>query len=349
MNLPDDGNLKFPHGKHVAELQKRKGVGNIEETCLYCHNPQPDGKTFSAISFDDHCAACHLTGSDATPWLAVGPAREAGVESLEQIRRRHEPGTDWSFYMSAAEFRSRGSNVQKSRVRHADAWIMENLRQLRRVLYPEGGLSELLLASADAPSHDSRVLHREALQQLRSYADGLRARPEQEIQQELDSITRLIGGLEKRLEHPYASIDETRFALADVATNPDLSGQQVEAIKTAAGNLTQPCVKCHVVENAAIVRVQKNQQALRRAEFNHRDHIVQTRCLDCHRSIPIAELAAQTDHPGHAGDRAEIQNLPTIDLCRDCHRPDQAADNCVTCHQFHPDKSRRSQLLLHID
>ena len=87
----------------------------------------------------------------------------------------------------------------------------------------------------------------------------------------------------------------------------------------------------------------------RRAEFDHRAHILQRRCLDCHAEIPIAENAEAVGPVDASLDRAEIQNVPGIDTCRECHRPEVAPTQCVTCHFFHPNKSRRSELLLYLD
>ena len=43
-------------------------------------------------------------------------------------------------------------------------------------------------------------------------------------------------------------------------------------------------------------------------------------------------------------DRAEIQNVPSIALCRQCHSRNEAPSRCTSCHLFHPDKSHWSNL-----
>ena len=35
--------------------------------------------------------------------------------------------------------------------------------------------------------------------------------------------------------------------------------------------------------------------------------------------------------------------------CQECHQPDLASNRCTNCHLFHPNKSRRSHLLLYLD
>ena len=74
-------------------------------------------------------------------------------------------------------------------------------------------------------------------------------------------------------------------------------------------------------------------------------------CLDCHTDIPIADgiYAEDLRSAETETDRAAIQNLPRIENCQECHEPRQASNRCVTCHYFHPNKSRRSELLLYLD
>ena len=101
-----------------------------------------------------------------------------------------------------------------------------------------------------------------------------------------------------------------------------------------------------------IARVQEDQRTLRRAEFNHRAHIIEVRCLECHTRIPITEnldASISLYEIDPASDHAGILNLPGIEVCRECHNPRLASDRCTTCHLFHPDQSRRSELVLYVD
>ena len=179
---------------------------------------------------------------------------------------------------------------------------------------------------------------------------GLRSRPEPEIQAELGRIDKLLAGVERALEDPYTPLDETEFLLALDAPRRDLGDEQKAELEQLVDQLTQPCQQCHKIERATIARVQKDQDVLHRAEFNHRAHVLQVRCLDCHTEIPIADgiLDAGGSSAESPVDRAAIQNLPRIEVCQECHRPDVSSNRCVTCHEFHPDKSRRSDLLLYL-
>ena len=320
-----------------------------EQACLYCHNAEADGKSFQAVDFDRHCDACHLTVTSGTPALPVAADGAAGVTTLEGIVAEAGPGTRWALFTDPGEFRQRGANVSKTPVHHRDPWVLENLRRLRGQLYRDGGLADLLIATADAPDGELRDLYREAVATLQEQALGLRGAARPDVQAELRRIDELLAQLERRIEDPYAPLDETRFLLALEERNPDLDDQARAELETLVTDLTEPCVECHRVENATIARVQKDQRVLRRAEFDHRAHIIQRRCLECHTEIPIEQWLESSEGMDESVDRAEIQNLPRIEACQECHAPRLVSDSCVTCHLFHPNKSRRSELLLYLE
>ncbi len=348
-NIPDDDALAFTHIHHTREIMESQGLFDVERACLYCHSPKPDGKSFQPVDFDRHCDACHLTANTTTARLPIegdGP----GVTTLETLIERQAPGTRWALFANPNEYRQVGSRVSKSPVHHNDDWILYNLRRLRRALYPDAGLAELLRASADAPAGEVETLYSEAVATLKDYAEGLRSRPEPEIQAELQRIEQLLAGVERALEDPYAPLDETEFLLALDKPRPDLGDEAIEEIELLVDQLTQPCQTCHRIERATIARVQKDQDILHRAEFNHRAHILQVRCLDCHTEIPIADGIQDGDiQSGESPvDQAAIQNLPRIESCQECHQQKVSSNRCVTCHEFHPDKSRRSDLLLYV-
>ncbi len=349
-NLPDDDALAFTHTRHVNEVMERGGLEDVEQACLSCHHPRPEGKSFQPIAFDRHCDVCHLTTSMRTPPLPVRSAATgpAGVETLEAIQQRGGPATQWAYFLNPNEFRRLGDRVVKGPLYHRDPWVLENLRGLRRALYPEAGLADLLTTSPDVPLNELATLYREAIATLKGQVRGLRARPEPEVQEELARLGALLEELERRLDDPYAPLDEARFLLALGPASSSLSETEVEQIEALVTALTEPCQQCHRVDNATIARVRQDQRTLRRAEFNHRAHIVQRRCLDCHGEIPVSEFLGKSEPAQASLDRAAIHNLPRIESCQECHNPKLASNRCVTCHLFHPDQSRRSQLLLYI-
>ncbi|MDZ7268649.1 MAG: cytochrome c family protein [candidate division KSB1 bacterium] len=348
---PDDSTLRFTHLRHVAEVAKREQLTDRERACLYCHNPRPDGRHFEPIAFDTHCSACHLKPNSESAALPIRmPGDTApGVELLEDLRRRGGPARAALQNISPAEFQIKpGNRVVKSPLRHADPWILENLRTLRRMLYPENGLTDLLRAGSPATASAPALqpVYEEALQTLRRQAEALRARPEPEMQRELARVDSLLRVAQNKIRRQDFAVQDARLFQAAAKADPRVSPAQAEAILGLVDNLTRRCQRCHVVANAAIQRVQKDQRILWRAEFDHRAHILQRRCLECHTAIPMLEPAAAAAPPA---DHAAIQNVPGIDNCRGCHNAVETSNRCITCHDYHPNKSNRASMLLYVD
>lgn len=340
---PERTGLRFAHGEHVEEVMTVHALVDVERACLHCHNPQPDGRGFAPIAFDRHCDACHLTVDTVTPRLPLADdaAGTVGVASLDDIRRRGGADTDWARFTNPNEFRRVGSRVSKSPVHHRDPWILDNLRRLRQRLHPDAGLADLLVTTPDAPAHEVEGMYREAVDTLRRQALGLRNRPEPEIQADLARIEAILAELERQLADPYVALDETELLVAldgAVAVGP---GEAAE-IDDLVASLTSPCTVCHEVVRATIARVQHRQDQLRRADFDHRAHILQSRCLDCHSTVPTTKAGSEDPR-----DRTEFQHLPPIETCQECHNERLASDRCVTCHRFHPDQHRKSDFLLY--
>lgn len=343
----DDAGLIFGHAMHVHEVADRSGALDLERACLYCHVPTQDGKAFEAIDFDRSCDACHLTADLATTRL---PARDPsdpasiGVDTLDTILARGGPDSQWALFANPGEYRQVGRRVSKSPLHHGDPWILANLRNLRRQLYPDAGLADLLVASGEVEPDQLRLLYREAIETLEGRARGLRNQPDPALQAELTSIDGVLEALRIALRDPYTPLDETAFLLALDAPRAELTSEQVDELETLIGDLTQHCSTCHVVEKATIGRVQKDQRTFRRAHFDHAAHALQSRCMDCHGAIPIPPLGETVVDDER--DRAEVHNLPRIELCRTCHTPSLASDSCATCHFFHPDKTHRTAFVL---
>lgn len=347
----DNSNLIFPHVLHVNEIRRTEDVADIEKTCLYCHNAADNGKQFQPINFEQHCDACHLSTRDATPFIPVSNTlgETPGVATLQTIQNQQRPGTRWAFYMNPAEFNSRGTTIQKRPLYHEDPWVLENLRRLRQALYPSSGLEDLIQTTADLDVKDTKLLYEEAVETLRLYSEELRNQPERAIQEELRDAEELLREVEQRLQDPYAPLDETKFLVSSAERNESFSESTIAAYDRVINQLTTACQTCHIVEKSTIKRAQDDQKTFIRAEFDHRAHIIQTRCLDCHNTIPIREMAILDSIPPPSVDRAEIHNLPSITNCQSCHANDQASNTCITCHQFHPDKSSHTNLLLYVD
>ncbi len=356
-HVADDSTLKFTHIRHVQEVVKREKLVDVERACLYCHNPQPEGKRFAPIAFETHCQTCHLTTNVETPALRMFNNDEPntpGVITLEAMKSNGSPRALAATFISPNNFVIKpGNRMVKTRVQHEDPWIMENLRRLREKFYPAGEFDELLKTSGGLSSSNkmlfTRQVYEEALETLQTYAAGLRSRPEPEVQLELVRVDSLIKATRNKLQRGGAELQ-----LAMPMSKKNGAAAPRAEVDDFVNNLTKPCQECHMVSEASIRRVQKDQTVFARAEFNHRAHILQSRCLDCHTEIPI--LAAKSDSAANgttvlakAKDRAAIQNLPRIENCQTCHSATETSNRCVTCHVFHPNKTQRTSMLLYLE
>jgi hypothetical protein len=353
---PDDAGLAFTHIRHVDRVMEDRGTGDLEAACLACHLPTADARGFEPMAFATQCANCHLGAEvegaelpiQLTDQLLVDEANGVvslalGVETLETIRVRQGPGERWALDMSVAQFDADDGYVVKRATAHEDPWVTHNLQRLRRAVYPMGGLSDLLLMSADVRPEDEEVLYQEALSTLREYADGLRGRSEAWVQAELLELDRLAADLQARLADDTTTLNDARFRLN--RPDPRLEQSHLDEIDAFANEVAAPCLTCHTVRHGTIDRVRPAQGVLRRATFDHGAHVLQRGCLDCHTAIPF-EAHLGGDGPVDAAlDNAAIQNLPAVGECRQCHTPDLASDGCLTCHDFHPRSDVRSRLL----
>ena len=353
---PDDSSLIFTHVRHmkfVSEKLAKSGITYLEQSCLYCHNPREDGKSFEPLDFDRQCGDCHLPVTSETASLPVlDPANpmSPGVETLAMIQARRGPGTRWAFYTNPNEFTvSGGGRVKKSPVYHADPWVLENLKLIRRMLYADPGLSELLASIGSTSQPRTREQYLEAIATLQAHVDELRSRPEQEVQDDVALLDDYLKQLRAKIVRMSVTLTPGAFDLAMSPENQNITPAQKGAFEDLAFKLTKPCLVCHVVDKAAIQAVQKDQRVLRRAEFSHRAHIVDRRCLECHTGIPVTKEMAGGKPLGPLADRAAIQNIPGRENCIACHTSSKASNTCVSCHSFHPNKSNRSNLKLFVD
>jgi hypothetical protein len=339
--LEESANLKFTHVIHVRRVMERDSLPEAEAACLSCHVPASDGRSFQPISYAKSCDGCHLDG-ESTPFVPLRGGGQPGVVTLDEIRRSGTPGTQWADHWNANEVAVQGSIARKRPVYHADPWILENLRRLRQELYPGAALADLLRTSPELTSaRDARLLHREAIETLRSQIESIRGDPSPDVQREVATLNRLVDTLEARVDQPFAPLDETKFAVTDASRD---TTKDEAAYRRVVDGITKPCQMCHLVERATIRRPQTDQRSLVRAQFNHAAHITHRGCLDCHTVIPIRDSLAGNDDLPREIDNAEILNLPSVATCQSCHTKSAASTRCVSCHLFHPDKSHLSRL-----
>lgn len=127
--------IKFGHERHVQEAVKRSGLPP-GSTCGQCHEPSPQLRDFEPLSFERHCASCHLKdGSLGT----VDPIPAGDVASRESVLAAHAPDASMP---SSEDFDQSRGRISRTAVRHKDAWILASLASLRRELDPEGYAAE---------------------------------------------------------------------------------------------------------------------------------------------------------------------------------------------------------------
>jgi len=125
----------------------------------------------------------------------------------------------------------------------------------------------------------------------------------------------------------------------------ELSAAQQQEFEDFAQKVASTCTECHVVSGASIQRVQKDLKSLVRAEFDHRAHIVDRRCLECHNVIPVTDTLLNGKKFEPSMDVSAIHNLPGISNCKECHKPSEASNRCITCHYFHSNKTNRGSMI----
>jgi len=344
---PDDASLRFTHDFHVREIAKEEKLHSSEDACLYCHNPAPGGASFLPLSFDRHCQPCHLKRS-STEWVPLTASLDAPVPaavSPREIAAHGGPGTAWA-RGGAQDYEESGGRIRKRMLVHRDPWVLFNLRRLRSTLYGSGRIADLLVASPDVPSDGATALYAEALRTLRAQADEMRHDPA--LRKDLEVVERRMDDVERRLRNPATSLPVEPFAIESRVRKP-MGAEEAARFDSVTVWLTRECQTCHQVEHETIVRVASDQRTFLRARFDHREHLVQRRCLDCHQRIPIRPIADTHPPAPSSKDMAAIQNLPGRSTCITCHAPGKAEATCVSCHDFHPRKTRPSEVPLALE
>jgi hypothetical protein len=339
--IPDDSTLAFTHVRHAKEVLK---TFSLARPCAYCHEPAGDGRSFRPIDFEDHCGYCHLNGTQGTGSLPVADASDpasAGVETLEMIRARGEPGTRWAQAANPNEYDVLPGRVKKRVVSHRDPWVLENLRRIRGRLYPGLGVAGTLDTYGLASNENPKILYREAAATLTGYVDDLNARQELAVKQDLNRIRSFLNATRILLERDDAFPGAAAFTApyAETAGDGAVTGERRKALFALADTLAHTCRLCHQIDHASIARVQKRQTALIRSRFDHAPHLLDGDCLDCHGGIPLDPVQVAEFNPqtfDWSTDRSAVQNLPGIETCRECHSSRKTTNACVSCHLFHP-------------
>jgi Cytochrome c3/Cytochrome c7 and related cytochrome c len=130
---------------------------------------------------------------------------------------------------------------------------------------------------------------------------------------------------EQRATRDAMRLVRARLQLLAAAPEPkaNVTPEELERKKQSVEVLTAPCVKCHVVKDAAFTRVVPAGRVLVRSTFAHDPHLKQADCARCHAGVEKSKLSSDLNFKG-------------VESCRECHTPRETRETCATCHRYHP-------------
>lgn len=229
--------LKYPHDCHVRELVKKgackesafdPGAPAAAATCIRCHEPAPTGRDLVPISFDKHCASCHLKDGSVG---SMDPVPQEDALPPDAIKAM---GVQADWLRRGDEFQVNRGKVTKSVLRHEDEWVIFNAWKLRRELDPDGYARERGVLQARLNQLQRRLALAVPLAELDT--EALKAR-EAGLRQEIQGLERRIAGQSKALD-PAGGLTRLEEALAAVAATGDEKAKaDVESIRSRAAGL----------------------------------------------------------------------------------------------------------------
>lgn len=134
--------------------------------------------------------------------------------------------------------------------------------------------------------------------------------------------TAVAAGQQRAIETEIRALESRLGELPDTPARV-LTAEERARKEESAEILATSCLKCHEIKSAAIAPVSAARHVLVRARFQHQPHLLQAECIRCHQGVAASKNAADL-------------NLPGIQSCRECHKPQGAPQTCQSCHQFHP-------------
>ena len=120
-----DAGIDFSHETHLRDVEKT-GVTGVER-CYTCHTQTQDGTGYEPISFDTHCAKCHI--KDGALTLNGTDLLTSGFTPMAALI----PGTPQASMPPATAPDERG-RVTLQRFTHRDPWVLAAAARLTRTL-----------------------------------------------------------------------------------------------------------------------------------------------------------------------------------------------------------------------
>lgn len=133
------------------------------------------------------------------------------------------------------------------------------------------------------------------------------------------------SALDRRAAGEALAAARARLADLESGSRPGAALTDTERERQGATleSLLGPCLKCHELSGPRLAPVTGAGRVLSRARFDHAPHLLLGNCDTCHRSVTTSGFATDV-------------NVPGVETCRACHRPDEARTDCAGCHQYHP-------------
>jgi hypothetical protein len=229
--------LKYPHDCHVREIVKKgsckesafdPGPAAAATTCARCHESMPGGRDLVPISFDRHCASCHLKDESIGSMDPVSTEDALAPDAIKAL------GVQGEWLRRGDNFDISRGKIAKSVIRHKDEWVLFNAWKLRRELDPAGYARERGALLARVSQLQRRLALAVPLAELDR--DALKAR-EAALTLEIQGLEKRIAGQSKAVE-PAAGLSRLEEALAAVAAaGDDKAKAGAQAIRDRAAGL----------------------------------------------------------------------------------------------------------------
>jgi hypothetical protein len=226
----------FTHDRHVKEAKKQTG-GVEKDTCVTCHAPEPEGAPggrtpdIEAISFDKHCASCHVKEDSMG---IIDPITLEDVAAPADLQALGLGSFD------PDEFESSRGRVNKIAVSHRDEWVLVNLRKLRREVDPAGWAAERGALMARQNQLERRLAQSTPLAELD--LESLRAR-KAAVESEIKGLEARLGA-QSGAQSPAAGLARVGDVAAAATAAGDAAAADALAAKvkelSAAGLLPAP-------------------------------------------------------------------------------------------------------------
>lgn len=187
--------VEFGHQRHLQEVLKVRGAG---EACGACHEATPDRRAFQPLTFERHCASCHLENGLLTAKVEAVPATwltlPSELSAVELGSSRPDVAVD-----EYAEATITG-------LRHRDEWMLYNVSKLRTGVDPHG-------VDADRLTLQAQLGYLDALMRARSVQQV----PAGNLATAIAAIERELADIDARLEAASGEDGPVLAQLSDAA------------------------------------------------------------------------------------------------------------------------------------